>query len=269
MGLRGVVTVPSPVRRRTSGSLKLERPIGTAVMETAVLKEPRGVMRILEFFFAILAFAICSDFTTYLEYKVTCSGGDETTVRHNATYPFVLGYNQGVNVQCKPSQPVMMAPPGDFSSDAKFFVFTGVISFLGSAALLVLYVFFDKIYSGDDKRIPLMDFVFTLIVAVFWLSASAAWANGLVSMKSVYSGKWISAIDSDSICALTTNGKLSHANVEKCSVTYQGSFGGANVSVLFGFLNCFLWGANLWFIYKETAWFAARTPANGAVQLDA
>ena len=87
----------------------------------------------------------------------------------------------------------MMTPPGDFSSDAKFFVFTGinnrsinhgqiqmdgeaksriyvswtylygdftslsgVISFLGSAALLVLYVFFDKIYSGDDKRIPLM-----------------------------------------------------------------------------------------------------------------
>ena len=29
-----------------------------------------------------------------------------------------------------------------------------------------------------------------------------------------------------------------------------------NISVLLGFLNCFLWTTNLWFLYKETKWFS-------------
>lgn len=49
-----------------------------------------------------------------------------------------------------------MSPPGDFSSDAQFFVFTGVISFLSTMAILVIYIFFANIYSGDDKKFPLM-----------------------------------------------------------------------------------------------------------------
>ena len=35
----------------------------------------------------------------------------------------------------------------------------------------------------------------------------------------------------------------------------SGSFGGAVSAVLLGFLNFFLWTANLWYLYKETAWF--------------
>lgn len=59
-------------------------------MELRVLKEPRGFIRILEFFLAILAFACCVDFTTYMQYEVTCTHGDGVPkpYRHNATYPF-------------------------------------------------------------------------------------------------------------------------------------------------------------------------------------
>lgn len=32
-------------------------------------------------------------------------------------------------------------------------------------------------------------------------------------------------------------------------------FSEGNISVLLGFLNCFLWTTNLWFLYKETKWF--------------
>ena len=32
-----------------------------------------------------------------------------------------------------------------------------------------------------------------------------------------------------------------------------------NIFQLLGFLNFFLWASNLWFVYKETHWFAGRS----------
>ncbi|QQP36481.1 Synaptophysin-like protein 2, partial [Caligus rogercresseyi] len=60
--------------------------------------------------------------------------------------------------------------PGDFSSDAKFFVFTGVVSFLGALGSLLIYVFFSPLYADESKKPPLVDFWFTLVVSVFGLA---------------------------------------------------------------------------------------------------
>lgn len=68
-----------------------------------------------------------------------------------------------------------------------------------------------------------------MVIAVFWLSASAAWANGLVGMKSVFSGEWI--FSSGKLCE-TTKGKLINTAVRKCDIAFTGSYGGANVSVV-------------------------------------
>ena len=59
-------------------------------MDTRVLKEPRGFMRCLEWFFAILAFATCCDFSTVSEYTVMCSNPSQKnwTVQHTISYPF-------------------------------------------------------------------------------------------------------------------------------------------------------------------------------------
>ena len=46
--------------------------------------------------------------------------------------------------------------PGDFQSDAQFFVFTGVIAWLGATACLVIYVFFSQKYLDDDKKAPMI-----------------------------------------------------------------------------------------------------------------
>ena len=35
---------------------------------------------------------------------------------------------------------------------------------------------------------------------------------------------------------------------------------------LFGFLSCFLWGANLWFVFKETVWHKEPGADAAAVQ---
>jgi len=47
------------------------KPIGTRIMNTEVLKEPRGFIRCLQWLFAIVAFAACANFGTTMHYKVT------------------------------------------------------------------------------------------------------------------------------------------------------------------------------------------------------
>ena len=46
--------------------------------------------------------------------------------------------------------------PGDFSSDAQFFVFVGVISFLGTMVSLAVYVFFSDLYMSEQKKAPMV-----------------------------------------------------------------------------------------------------------------
>jgi hypothetical protein len=42
-------------------------------MNTDVLREPRGAMRVLEWLFAIIAFAACANFSTTMKYDVKCN----------------------------------------------------------------------------------------------------------------------------------------------------------------------------------------------------
>lgn len=71
--------------------------------------------------------------------------------------------------------------------------------------------------------------MFTVVIAVFWLSASAAWANGLNGIKGVYEGKWIEG--QGSICEKEGD-SLTETSVASCKVTDTGSYKGANVSVV-------------------------------------
>jgi cytoskeletal protein RodZ len=38
-----------------------------------------------------------------------------------------------------------------------------------------------------------------------------------------------------------------------------GTYANVTVSVIFGFLNFFIWFGSLWFVYKETKFFKSRT----------
>jgi hypothetical protein len=39
------------------------------------------------------------------------------------------------------------------------------------------------------------------------------------------------------------------------------------VSVIIGFLNVFLWSANVWFLYKETKWYRPNPGKSGVISL--
>jgi len=241
-------------------------PVGTVPMNTEVLKQPLGFIRCLQCFFAMVAFAACANYSSYMEYNVTCLDNSTTTVRHTFSYPFRLDHEPPQMVKCTADKVFNMYAPGDFKSDAEFFVFTGVVAFLASGALVALYVFFSRLYMDDQKKAPLYDFVFTVVIAVFWLSASAAWANGVITLKAVADpNSWI-FVSKLSICQRDASQKFVTQGVTDCAVTFTGTFGGANASVIFGFLNFFLWASSLWFVYKETAWFANRGQPGGSGQ---
>ena len=67
---------------------------------------------------------------------------------------FRLDHDPGVNVICGNTTNLEQMA-GDFSSDAQFFVFTGVLSFLGTMACLVVYLFFPEMYYNENKKAPM------------------------------------------------------------------------------------------------------------------
>uniref|UniRef100_A0A8C8RKR0 MARVEL domain-containing protein n=1 Tax=Pelusios castaneus TaxID=367368 RepID=A0A8C8RKR0_9SAUR len=71
---------------------------------------------------------------------------------------------------------------GDFSSSAQFFVTFAVFVFLYCMAALVLYVGYLHLYRGAGK-LPMIDFVITVVVAFLWLVSTSAWAKALTDIK--------------------------------------------------------------------------------------
>merc|ERR550534_2295062 len=128
-------------------------------------------------------------------------------------------------------------------------VFTGVFAWLYCFLSLAVYVFFNHLYIDQQKNYPKVDFVLTALLGMFWLAGSAAWANGLNGLKNV--------------CARLPNSSMLCLSEEVDCSSSCSQFTEANISVLLGFLNCFLWTTNLWFLYKETKWFTGGGQVSG------
>lgn len=129
----------------------------------AIFQEPRGVMRIFHFVsfvlrfmtpykyfgalqvFAIVSFATTVDFTGNID--IACKNLTET-ITYSYSYPFDLHLSSTVD-KCHASLDV------NFSSDAKFYVCTGVLAMLYSIAIIIVYVKFDSLYRKNEN-VPLI-----------------------------------------------------------------------------------------------------------------
>ena len=71
-------------------------------------------------------------------------------------------------------------------------------------------------------------------MAVFWLSASAAWANGVIGMKNAVpegdDSNWLFT-SKDSVCG-KNGASYINGGIKDCTVGSVGSYGGANASVV-------------------------------------
>ena len=69
-------------------------------------------------------------------------------------------------------------------------------------------------------------------MAVFWLAASAAWANGVIGMKYAANPEtWIFG-SVNSICQQTDHKTYVNTVVNSCKVNFHGTFAEANVSIV-------------------------------------
>ncbi|XP_075414649.1 synaptophysin-like protein 1 [Tenrec ecaudatus] len=216
------------------------------------LKEPLGFIKVLEWIASIFAFATCGGFKGKTEILVQCHKATENkTVTAAFAYPFRLNHASfqvppKVNVcDIKWNDYVLI---GDYSSSAQFYVTFAVFVFLYCIAALLLYVGYTNLYR-DSRKLPVIDFVITLVVTFLWLVSTSAWAKALTDIKVATGHNIIQELEP---CEKQHSGVTCYFD----SVTSMGSL---NVSVIFGFLNMILWGGNAWFVYKETS---LHSPSN-------
>lgn len=209
-----------------------------------VLKEPRGFIRLVQFLFAILAFSTTCGFSTEIAFRFACNAAQTFSYDRDLEYPFDLARMLVLDCAGR-GKPVVL---GDYSSQSEYFVATGVLSFLYCIVAVALYVFYDALYKANIFA-PVFDLAISGVLALFWLTASSSWAQGVSDMKYFTNPKTIFKKISD--CQTP----------DSCIVLSSGNFATLNVSLIIGFANFVLWVAGLWFIYKESHWFKNRQAA--------
>ncbi|XP_034974239.1 synaptophysin-like protein 1 [Zootoca vivipara] len=203
------------------------------------VKEPLGFIKVLEWIFAIFAFATCGGYSGKTSLNLTCDNVTNVSLQASFAYPFRLHHSAFDNPSKEQCMKLWNTTylVGDFSSPAQFFVTFAVFVFLYCMAALVLYVGYLHLYRGTGK-LPMIDFVITVVVSFLWLVSTSAWAKALTDIKTS-TGESLTKLPP---CV----------NTSRCQFTDIRSLGSLNVSVVIGFLNLILWAGNAWFVYKET-----------------
>ncbi|KAK5934391.1 hypothetical protein CgunFtcFv8_014795 [Champsocephalus gunnari] len=220
-----------------------------------VLKLPLGFIRVLEWLFAIFAFATCGGYSGQLRVSVDCmeKARSNLSIGIDFAYPFRLHQVSFEAPLCEGIRNERVFLIGDFSSSAEFFVTIAVFAFLYSLVATIVYIFFQNIYR-ENNRGPLIDFVVTVVFSFMWLVSSSAWTKALSDVKT--------ATDPDEVQFLISACKVQS---NKCGSVHGPRWSGLNTSVVFGFLNFVLWAGNIWFVFKETGWHkGASRLADGA-----
>lgn len=230
-------------------------------MNPMVLKEPRGMIRVLQVVFAILAFATTTSFDTTSTLQVTCPQSSKgrtekseaaltSKIQYPIEYPFK--FHEAVvfeRYNCSRNMPMIQQKfPMDFSSSAQFFVATGVLAFLYAGATIFVYLTKSQQYMMNPL-VPVVDLAGTCLLALFWVAGSCAWALGVSDIKYYTHPRYLS--EHIYVC---------NDRSADCSTVDPGNWATLNISLLSGFTSAFLWCMSCWFVFKETT-FHQKGPA--------
>uniref|UniRef100_A0A8C0JBW6 MARVEL domain-containing protein n=1 Tax=Chelonoidis abingdonii TaxID=106734 RepID=A0A8C0JBW6_CHEAB len=175
----------------------------------------------MNFIFSIFAFATCGGYSGHTSIKVSCPDTKNETLEAAFGYPFRLNtvvFKELDSKKCNNTWTTTHLV-GDFSSSAQFFVTFAVFVFLYCMAALVLYVGYLHLYRGAGK-LPMIDLVITMVIALLWLISTSAWAKALTDIKISTGSEIMSEI---LFCHLPPN---------SCLFGAVSSMGSLNVSVV-------------------------------------
>lgn len=216
-----------------------------------VLIEPRGFIRIIQLVMTIFAFATTAGFETVATISIKCKEYAKD-IQYKFGYPFKMGKSElripeacTANISDISFKTYIF--PFDFSSNAEFFVASGVITMIYTAGIIFIYVFMHRLYSTNPMT-PVVDFISSGVLSIFWFAGSCAWAQGVSDIK--YYTNPTNLFHEIDICN----------EPEVCHTSSPGNFASLNVSLIFGFANCMLWISSLWFVYKETSFHQQVQP---------
>lgn len=125
----------------------------------------------------------------------------------------------------------------DEATSSQFWVTTGILSMLYASFTVVFYVFAPTTYS-ENKLVPFVDLVLTVVLTGFWFLGWCSWVANYGNVKTAY-------YDSAGLFCDAVGAK-------NCSVSGV-NFGKLVVSLIAGFADIALWAASCWFVFKETA----------------
>lgn len=233
-----------------------------------VFREPRGMIRWLQLFFAILATATVIDFSTRVAIDITCPPPqpspapptpapqpapqpNPTPVPLRSTPTLTIGYpfdfsQQVVNNTCT-VPPIPYQHMSSLSGSPQFFVMTAVLSILYASTSLVVYLCFSSTYDSLPI-VPMADLLTTAILCLFWFIASSSFSSGVSLLKSTATYDNLA----QTLCPATFKGQCVPVDEN------EPSWKSLNVALISGFTSFFLWGSGLWFVYKETHFHTPR-----------
>ncbi|KAI6181179.1 Cytochrome b-c1 complex subunit Rieske, mitochondrial [Aphelenchoides besseyi] len=135
------------------------------------------------------------------------------------------------------------------SSASRFFGFVALVSIVFVIVMLFVYLCKWGVYAGDD-RVPKLDLIITLVIAVGWFLATWIWwgaTNGLED-----------ATDPNHVRDKFKKLRFCDSTKEDCDFYSYAAYAPLTVSIIAGFACLILFGTNVWFVYKETSWFRER-----------
>jgi uncharacterized membrane protein len=208
----------------------------------ALIKEPRGFVRLLQVLFSILAWSTTSGFSTTSTLHIDCPDATPFTVEYKIIYPFDLREVEvSVPYNCTDDTDVVQDSfPIDFSSTAMLYVLVSIISLLYAIGAAICYCFFTARYEANPLAL-MVDFFLTLLITILWTVITCTWALNVSDLKHYTHPHHFK--DSLTVC------QDSDAN---CQPSNPGKWSSLTVSIVCGFTCAVLWLGSTWFIFKET-----------------
>lgn len=236
-----------------------------------VFKEPRGMVRWIQLVFSLLALTTVMNFWTSVGVDITCPPAvvptNSTTAapspnsaevihpKLEVSYPFDFSNMVPINNSCsKGNNNYTYTHNTSLHGSPFLFTMTAVLSLMYAMGSLLLYLLFSANYD-TAPMLPVVDLIITGVVCLFWIIATISFNHGasLIESTATY----------DNLKQVLCPPQFLSQPGTKCEDPNLTSWKSLNIGIVSGYTSFLIWGAGLWFVFKETHFHQPREQFTG------